>query len=133
MTEMPPLTADGRQLELGIPALACLAPARAGIELLMTAGIARVAERVEELVAMCVTGLVARGIKVRTPLDTASRAGVVAIEHPEAVALAQFAKSRGVDIGGYPWGVARIDPHAFNDEEDIERLLAAIEAFGSGA
>ena len=30
MTELPPLTGDGRQLELGIPGLACLAPARGG-------------------------------------------------------------------------------------------------------
>lgn len=133
MTEMPPLTRDGRQLELGVPALVCLAPARAGIELLMAVGITQVAERIEELVAMCVTGLVARGVKVRTPLDSASRSGVVAIEHPQAVALAGFAKSRGVDIGGYPWGVARIDPHAFNDEEDIERLFSAIDAFGLDA
>jgi selenocysteine lyase/cysteine desulfurase len=129
MTEMPPLRNDGRRLELGLPALMGLGPARAGIELLEQVGIPVIEQRVAELVNTAIAGLLERGVRVRTPTDAARRAGVIAIEHDSAVELAAHLRANGVDIGGYPWGVARIDPHAFNDEDDIAALLDGYDTY----
>jgi cysteine desulfurase/selenocysteine lyase len=128
MTELPPLRTDGRRLELGLPALIGLGAARAGIELLEEVGIAAVHDRVAQLAGAAIGGLLERGVRVRTPVDARRRAGVIAIEDDDAVGLAAHLRSRDVDIGGYPWGVARIDPHAFNDEADIAALLDAYDA-----
>ena len=33
------------------------------------------------------------------------------------------------DIGGYDWGLGRVDPHAFNNADDITRLLDGVRSF----
>jgi hypothetical protein len=38
-----------------------------------------------------------------------------------------------VDIGGYDWGLGRVDPHAFNNADDITRLLDGVRSFKSRA
>ena len=128
-TTLPPLVSDSRRLELGIPALPALAPCTAGIELLSRFGIERVHQRVEQLVTRLREGLIDAGAEVRAPHSPSRRAGVVAIAHPDAVGLAALARTRGVDIGGYPWGVARIDPHVFNDEADVDAFVDVFRAF----
>ncbi|MDX6593259.1 MAG: hypothetical protein QOJ13_2455 [Gaiellales bacterium] len=129
LTEMPPLRNDGRRLEVGLPALIGLSPARAGIDLLEQVGIQVVHDRVSELVGYAIEGLLERSVRVRTPVDARRRAGVIAIEDDAAVDLAAHLRAHKVDIGGYPWGVARIDPHAFNNEDDIAALLDAYDGY----
>jgi selenocysteine lyase/cysteine desulfurase len=129
MTTLPPLIDDARRFELGLPTLPGLGAGRAGIELLQSVGVDAVHRRVEHLASRCIEELTERGVRVRTPLDPARRGGVIAIEHPQAPPLAAHLRESEVDIGGYDWGVARIDPHAFNDEADIQALLAGIESF----
>jgi cysteine desulfurase/selenocysteine lyase len=124
---MPPIVADARRYELGLPNLPGVFAARAGIELLREVGIERVFARVEELTTRCMDGLAERGADLLTPLDSAQRAGVIAFRHPDPQGLFDLCRSRGVDIGAI--GAVRVDPHAFNDEDDIDRLLACYDAF----
>jgi hypothetical protein len=84
---------------------------------------------VERLITVCRDALLERGLVVRTLADPRRRAGVLAFEHQRAAELAAFLRSRGVDIGGYDWGLGRIDPHAFNNEADIQRLLTTLDSF----
>jgi selenocysteine lyase/cysteine desulfurase len=74
-------------------------------------------------------GLGELGISVRTPSDPDQRAGVIAFDLPEAYELAAYLAGIGVDVGGYNFGLGRIDPHAFNTVEDIDRCLAGIREF----
>ena len=127
--KLPQLWPDSRRLELGFPSLPVLSPAVAGIELLMKLGMDKVDRQVGRLVAHCMAGLVDLGLSVRTPQDPADRAGVIAFEHPQAHELASYLAGVGVDVGGYVFGLGRIDPHAFNTLEDIDRFLAGVEAF----
>ncbi len=129
MTDLPPMAHSGRRLELGVPALPLLAGTRAGIELLLGVGIDTIESKVAELVGYCISGLLERNIVVRTPTRLDRRGGVIAIEYAGAELLAQYLRIAGVDIGGYPYGVARIDPHAFNCLEDIDRLLTTLDEF----
>lgn len=126
---LPPLWPDSRRLELGMPSLPVLMPAVAGIELLLEVGIAAVDRQVAELVTHCMDGLGELGISVRTPSDPDQRAGVIAFDLPEAYELAAYLAGIGVDVGGYNFGLGRIDPHAFNTVEDIDRCLAGIREF----
>jgi cysteine desulfurase / selenocysteine lyase len=128
---LPPLWPDGRRLELGMPSLPVLNPAVAGIDLLLELGVSTVHRQVEALVGRCLEGLSDLGVEVRTPVDPADRAGVVAFEHPHAQELARRLAEDGVDIGGYDYGLGRVDPHAFNTVEDIDRFLDGVRRFSA--
>jgi selenocysteine lyase/cysteine desulfurase len=95
----------------------------------LEAGVGAIGERVSELAGATLTVLDEAGIPVRTPADPARRAGVVAADHPRASELGAFLADAGVDIGTTPWGLLRIDPHAFCVADDVERLAAGIAAF----
>jgi selenocysteine lyase/cysteine desulfurase len=126
---LPARVADSRRFELGLGNLAGLSAAVEGIKLLEQLGVATVFERVSDLAGKCISGLKELGLVVRTPEDVDHRGGVVAFEFVEARALAAYLRGRGVDIGGYSWGLGRVDPHAFNDGEDVERLLEGVREF----
>lgn len=127
--ESPQPLPGARRLELGLPSLPALAAAAEGVRLVQEFGIEAIHSRVEELMGRCVDGLQARGVAMRTPATPASRGGVMAFLHPNAVALAAHARRRGVDMGGMDWGLVRVDPHAFNNADDIERFFEAYDTF----
>jgi selenocysteine lyase/cysteine desulfurase len=124
---MPPIVGDARRYELGLPNLPGVFAARAGIELLRQVGVERVLARVEALAGRCMDGLAERGADLLTPADPAQRAGVIAFRHADPQGLFELCRSRGVDIGAI--GAVRVDPHAFNDEDDIDRFLACCDSF----
>ena len=51
---------------------------------------------------------------------------MIAFRHEDPQGLFDLCRSRGVDIGAI--GDIRVDPHAFNNEDDIDRFLACYEA-----
>ncbi len=129
---LPERHSDARRFELGLPNMEGLVPSVEGIRLLMELGQRLVLDRISSLAGHCIEGLREAGITVRTPMDPRYRAGVVAFDTPSAPELAEYLRSRRVDVGGYPWGLGRVDPHAFNDEEDVERFLAGVYDFQHG-
>jgi selenocysteine lyase/cysteine desulfurase len=122
---VPPITPTARRYELGLPSLPALAASRAGIELLVEAGIEAVFERSASLVDRCLDGLAARSAEIVTPLPRDQRAGVIVFGHADPADLFARCRDQGVDIGVLPDRV-RVDPHAFNSEEDIDRLLELV-------
>lgn len=123
---VPAFPPGGASLELGIPATGLLAGAAAGVELILNLGPERIEARVLDLVAPLLDELVRVGIDVITPQTAAQRAGVVFARTPQAVAIRDELRQRGVDIGGWASGMLRIDPHAYNDETDIAAALDGI-------
>ena len=126
---LPPVADDGRRFELGLGNMAGMQAAVAGIDLLKQVGVPAIFEHVSDLAETCIAGLTELGFVVRTPPERRWHAGVVAFESPFAHELAAFLKTRGVDIGGYDWGLGRVDPHAFNNADDITRLLDGVRSF----
>ncbi len=112
--------------------MAGLVPSAEGIRLVMGLEQSVVLDRISCLAGHCIEGLRDAGITVRTPIEPRHRAGVVAFDTPSAPELAEYLRSRRVDVGGYHWGLGRVDPHAFNNEEDVERFLAGVQAFQNG-
>ena len=127
--ERPAPHPGARRLELGFPSLPGLAATSAGIELLLSVGIAAIAAQVEELTGSCLDGLAARGFPITTPLRPERRGGVIVFEHPRPLELGAYLRARGVDVGSYAWGPVRVDPHGFNNALDIDRFLEGVDAF----
>jgi len=124
VTAVPPVTADARRYELGLPSLPGLAAARAGIELIGAAGIDQIAARAERLVTRCIQGLAELGHDVITPLDANRRAGVVVFRDDRPFELFDVCRDKGVDIGVLgPSRSVRVDPHGFNNDDDVDRFL----------
>ena len=115
--------------ELGLGDLPGLAAFRAALDLLDAVGMPAIEAQIARLTARCVEGLQARGIALLTPTDPARRAGVLAIRTPSSVDLADFLRARRVDVWGYTDGRLRIDPHGFNDDNDLERLFQGIDDY----
>ena len=123
---MPPVVADARRYELGLPSLPGVFAARAGIELLLAVGIDRLHTHVEGLVSRCLDGLAERSAVVLTPPDPAQRAGVIAVRHADPQRVFDECRRRSVDIGAI--GTVRVDPHGFNTATEIDRFLDCYDA-----
>lgn len=126
---MPPSTPGARRYELGLPNLAGVHAAKAGIELLLEVGVENIFPHVERMMNRCLDGLAEQGAEVRTPTAPGQRAGVIVVEHAEAHGVYDACRDAGVDIGVI--GPLRIDPHGFNDETDIDRFLECFRQYNA--
>ena len=105
-----------------------LGASRRGVDLLANVPPAQVERRILDLSGYLIDGLRSRGIAVRTPVERARRAGVVAFTfgHPDSLRL--HLRTRGVDVWGYEnQRIVRADPHVYNTHEDVDRLLTGID------
>lgn len=121
-TVVPEPLPGARRLEPGMPGTVSLAAAAAGIRVVRDAEVRGIHRHVEHLVDRVIEVLDRCDIEVVTPRDPRLRAGVVAGRCANAAEVSAYARDHAVDIGGYPWGLLRIDPHAYCTERDIERL-----------
>lgn len=124
------LLPSAERFQLGMPNLMGVAATLPGIDILLETGMDVVEAHVLDLTSYCIAGLRERGITVRTPADPTLRAGVIAAEFDEAVALQAFLTEQSVDTYALR-NLFRVDPHIFNNRADIDRLFAGIDAFRS--
>jgi cysteine desulfurase / selenocysteine lyase len=118
-----------RRHELGLASLPALPACRRGLDLLLDVGMRRVEEHVLELSGRCIEGLCRRDLRPTTPLEPEHRAGVIAFRFQAAEAMAAFVRRRGVDVWGYPNQRVRVDPHVFNNADDVDRFLDGLDTF----
>ena len=119
------------RFRLGAPALIGLAATTPGLEILTGIGMAEVEDYVLELAGYCITELVSRGLGLYTLPDPDRRAGIVAIRMERPGEVCDLMRERGVD--GWHYGdMLRVDPHVFNNRDDIDRFLAVIDEVGDG-
>jgi selenocysteine lyase/cysteine desulfurase len=107
--------------------------AKAGIDLLLEVGVEKIFARVEELTTRCLDGVAEENGEILTPRDPSQRAGVISLCHPLPDQVFEVCREAGVDIGligDVGVGDVRIDPHAFNDEDDIDRFLDCYRRVG---
>jgi cysteine desulfurase / selenocysteine lyase len=130
VTQLPPVSPNARRYELGLPSLPAVAASSSGIELLLAVGLEQISAHVERLVTRCINGLIDLGQDVITPLDPGKRAGVIVIRSQQAAELFDVCRRQRVDIGTVVGGV-RVDPHGFNNEQDIDRFLHCYKVLSS--
>lgn len=122
----------GRRYDLGVANLPGLAGFRAGLELVLAAGIERIADQTRRLTARVVDELRSRDIETLTSESADRRAGIVAALVGDPLDLRAFLRERRVDV--WTWerdGRLRVDCHGFNTDDDIDRLFDALDLFRS--
>ena len=134
------LVPTARRFELGMPNLIGLAYTRPGLEILLETGTRQVEEHVLELAGYCISGMKEHGINVITPEEPERRLGVIASYVENAQELVDFLRGRGVDTfaasiptwyksEGGRGDLFRVDPHVFNNREDVDRLLDGLGSY----
>jgi cysteine desulfurase / selenocysteine lyase len=94
-------------------------------------GIERIERHVLALGDLLWHSLRDRGFELLTPEDAANRGPNVCFAWDDTAGLVAALAARDVLIWGGD-GRIRISLHAYNDQDDIERLLAGLDAIRSG-
>ena len=115
------------RFEEGTPALLATAALLKSVELLESLGFDAVEGRILTLARYARRQLTRRGCRILSPDNPAQRSGIIAFRHPrlsnDDVLAALEAKKV---IAAVRCGNLRFAPHAYNNEEDIDRAVAAI-------
>ena len=116
-----------RRFETGSPAVPTVYGAAAGLELLRSVGGDVIARQIAHLVERMVTASRDRGLQVLTPDDPARRAALVVLRATDAQALVARLATHGVIASARGTGL-RISFHAYNNDADVDAVLAALAA-----
>jgi kynureninase len=118
----------------GTPSIPALHAARPGLEIIREAGIeairAKSARQTDHLLRLAD----ARGFCSTTPRDPERRAGTVALDVPEGLAVSRALKAREVLCDYRPGAGIRLSPHFYTRDDELDLALDAIgEILESGA
>jgi selenocysteine lyase/cysteine desulfurase len=115
------------RFEEGTPNTGGIFALGAAIDLLLEVGIESVAGRVLALAQRLAQGLEERGARLLSPRAAADRSGIVsfALANEAPADTAARLAARGVVVAARRGGV-RASPHFYNDDSDLEALLAAL-------
>jgi selenocysteine lyase/cysteine desulfurase len=116
-----------RRFEAGTPAVVNCYAAEAGLEIILEVGTDAIEARVRQLTRRCLHGLADMGWPAVTPPEDARRGPMVAI--PSCAPAELFAALTHEDIvTSFRDANLRATVHFYNDEADIDRFLAAMQA-----
>ncbi|MFC4555000.1 aminotransferase class V-fold PLP-dependent enzyme [Georgenia faecalis] len=117
---------DARRFQMGAPSLSGIAGLGAAAEIIGGLGLPAVHAHSARLVGAVHAGLRERGLAVTTPADPDRRAGSVAFLHPDGERVAAALEDLGVHVWGGD-GRVRASCHVMNDDDDVDRLLLALD------
>jgi selenocysteine lyase/cysteine desulfurase len=124
--EFRPRHDTAARVELGCPHFAGIFSLGASVDLIKEIGAADLEARVLELNRLLTSRLAKSGWPILSPLQNESaRSAETLIEVDQAGAVVRRLFRRGVVVTEKPQGI-RVATHFFNNEEDIERLLAGM-------
>ena len=124
--ELRPRHDAAARTELGCPHFAGIFALGASVEMLTQIGIRNVQERALELNRFLTSRLTEAGWKVLSPLlNESARSAETLVETEKPNEIVRHLLRRGVIVTQKPEGF-RAATHFFNNEDDIERLIAAL-------
>jgi selenocysteine lyase/cysteine desulfurase len=124
--EFRPRHDTAARVELGCPHFAGIFSLGAAVDLMNEIGAAKLQARVLELNSLLTSRLSENGWEILSPLPNESARSaetLVKVEKPEEVVRRLF--RRGVVVTEKPEGI-RVATHFFNNEDDVERLIAGM-------
>jgi len=114
-----------RRFQSGTPPIPAIYAGVAGIELMQEIGIAETREHVNGLNERLIAGIEELGGSVATPLDASQRGALVCIRSTDSPALVRALGEDGIVTSDRDNNL-RISAHAYNVDEDIDAVLAAL-------
>lgn len=123
-------SATASRFESGTPPVPNAYATLGALALLGEIGPAAVEQQVATLVERYRSAAVARGFVVRTPAEPARRGPLVVVQSVDAPALVARLAARGI-VASCRGNGLRVSFHAYNDESDVDAVVAALEAEAS--
>lgn len=125
---------DAGKFEPGSPSVLSTQALGAALDLLAEVGPRNIEARLLQLTDRLAAGLRARGAEIVSPWNPDERSGIVVFRpstDPQRLCSALVGEGFIVRVRG---GGIRVAPHFYNNEDDIDRLLTALDRHGtSGA
>jgi selenocysteine lyase/cysteine desulfurase len=116
-----------RRFESGTPPVPCAYAALAALRLLDEIGYDVVARQIGSMVTRFHAAATAAGFVVRTPAEPARRGPLVVVQSVDAPQLVARLAERGI-IASCRGNGLRISFHAYNNDTDVDAVIAALEA-----
>lgn len=117
---------DARRFEVGYPSFPSIYGLEASLDWLAGFDEREVEAHVLDLTGLAIEQFAERGFTLLTSSDRLRRAGNVAVAHPQGDRLAAWLAEQGVHVWGGD-GRFRASFHLFNGEDDVKRLVAALD------
>lgn len=108
------------------PVVGCYATA-AGVQLVLDTGIDAIEDHVRALTGRCMDRLLEAGVSLATPRDDARRGPSIAIRSTDQAALVEKLAERNIVTSSRD-GNVRAMFHGYNDDSDVDALIAALLA-----
>lgn len=124
------LLPQAKRVEMGCPNFAGVFALGAALEYLLAIGVDAIAARVLELNTYLTDALARNSFPVLSPLDE-YRSGQTLCEVLEPKNALEFLKARGILVTDKPEGI-RISTHIYNNEQDVNRLIEALNEYRAG-
>ena len=115
------------RFETGTPPVANAYLAIAALDLLDRIGYDAVGRQIAQLVDRYCSAAEARGFVVRTPAEPDRRGPLVVVQSLDAPSLVSRLAERGI-IASCRGNGLRVSFHAYNTEQDVDEVIAALEA-----
>jgi selenocysteine lyase/cysteine desulfurase len=120
---------DAAKFEPGSPSQLGAEALGAAIDLLLEIGTDRIEARLLQLTDRLAAGLRSRGAEIISPWDDSRRSGILVFRcGDDSRRLCNALLHDGIIVRVRGGGV-RVAPHFYNNEEDMDRVLAAVDRF----
>ncbi len=120
---VPSTTAD--RFQLGTPAMPAVYTGIAGMDMILEATPAAIADRIRLLTTHVVERARESGFGVHSPLDPAARGGIVMLRLTRPRDTVQALADRNITVDYRP-GLVRVSPHFYNTMDDVDALMEAL-------
>jgi selenocysteine lyase/cysteine desulfurase len=117
--------ADARRFDAGTPPVPSIYAGLAGMEIVEAAGVEAIEAHVRRVNARLLAGLDELGAAVVTPRDQAARGPLICVRSTDAAALVGELRTERIAVSMRD-DVLRVSAHLYSDEDDVDRLLAAL-------
>lgn len=121
------LAPSARRFECGTPNFAGTVGLHSSLKMILEVGVDRIEKRVLSLLEQAVDRLEQKGYEVRSPRKKGEQSGILTFSHerydPETLKDRLLEAKVVTTLRG---GGVRISPHFYNNEEEIEQMLAAL-------
>jgi kynureninase len=117
---------DAIRMMNGTPSIPAYYAALAGLDIVAAVGVPRIREKSVRMTGRLLELVDELGFQSLASRDPARLAGTVAVDVPEALAVARTLKARDFVIDYRPGVGIRISPHFYNTADEIERVMVEI-------
>jgi selenocysteine lyase/cysteine desulfurase len=115
-----------RRFESGTPPIPNTYAALAGLNLIRSVGIERIAAHVRELTDTLIEGAMQVGFSIVTPIQPRQHGALITLKSNDANQLVRRLAAQGIITSSRDNNL-RISPHFYNTFEDIEAVIAALK------